>query len=62
MAYFSLPNPFLLLFREDGWDEAMILRRFSGFTHGQLPLLIHLPDRHFLSFSMLTKLLVRGGG
>lgn len=31
-------------------------------THGQLPLLIHLPYRHFLSFSTLAKLLVRGGG
>lgn len=31
-------------------------------THGQLPHLIHLPYRHFLSFSTLTKLLVRGGG
>lgn len=32
-------------------------------THGQLPVLIHLPYRHFLSFSMLAKLLLlRGGG
>lgn len=56
---------FLLLWREDGWvgwrddtEEILGIRT----THGQLPLLIHLPYRHFLSLSTLTKLLVRGGG
>lgn len=50
---------------EGGWagwrddtEEILWIRT----THGQLPLLIHLPYRHFLSFSTLTKLLVRGGG
>lgn len=45
---------------EGGWvdtEEILGIRT----THGQLPLLIHLPYRHFLSLSVPTKLLVRGG-
>lgn len=29
--------------------------------HGQLPLFIHLPYKHLLSFSKRTELLIRGG-
>lgn len=64
MAWFSPPCLFLPSL-EGGWvgwrddtEEILGIRT----THGQLPLLIHLPYRHFLSLSTLTKLLVRGGG
>lgn len=50
---------------EGGWfgwrddtEEILWIRTM----HGQLPPLIHLPYRHFLSFGTLAKLLVWGGG
>lgn len=39
---------------KDDTEEILGIRT----THGQLPLRIHMPYRHFLSLSTLTKLLV----
>lgn len=45
-----------------GWRDDTERNLWIRTMQGQLPLLIHLPYRHFLSFSTLTKLLVSGGG